>query len=141
LSYLRFSPREYRALCRICRPLSLDGMQLPPLKRFLIESLLVVRPALAKRVALFGRSQLRLLLDHFREQEAKQEPELSAEDFYLLMEACHAWASGHRFLRYYRISLIRLFNKVKPSLANKLARMSEDQFQALYGRVTERRKR
>jgi hypothetical protein len=110
-------------------------------KCFLVQSLLDAFPDLAKRIALFRKSQLRLLFDHFRQRKAESQVELTPDEFVVLADACRSWASRHRFIHFYKTSLVRLFQKVKPSLARKLAAMSADDFRELYGRVSQRRKR
>ncbi len=141
LSYLRFTPLEYRALCQLCRPLDLADDFFPNFKNFLVTALRDDLPELANRIAQFRRGQLRILFDHVRRPKAKPPSGLSQEEFRALSQACNSLVNPHRFLHYYKDSLIRHFQKSKPDLARKLTRMTDQQFQELYGRVKERRRK
>jgi hypothetical protein len=141
LSYLRFTRQEYRAVALLCRPLDLGDDFFPHFKHFLIASLLETVPDLAKRIALFRTSQLRLLFDHLRGRKARAGDLLTAAEFRALSRACNAGAHPHRFLHFYKDTLVRHFRQVRPSLARKLGRMSEDQFRELYGRVRKHRRK
>jgi len=141
LSYLRFTPLEYRALCQLCSPLDLADDFFPDFKAFLVAALLDDLPDLAKRIALFRRGQLRILFDHVRGRKAKPAGGLTQEEFRALTQACNSLVNPHRFLHYYKDSLVRHFQKSKPALARKLTRMTDEQFRELYGRVKERRRK
>jgi hypothetical protein len=140
LSYLRLTPPEYRAIARLCRPLQLGDGFFPKFKSFLVAALFESVPELAHRLALFRPSQLRLLFDHLRGRHGQVECKLSREEFQALSEACQALASRHRFLHFYQDTLVRHLLGVRPGLADKVARMSPDQFWGLYERIRESRR-
>jgi hypothetical protein len=141
LSYLRFTPSEYRALALLCRPLQLEDAFFRDFKAYLVRTLLESLPELAKRVALFTNAKLRILFDHFREQGRKGPAGFTTEELRLLTQACNSLVHPHRFLHYYKHTLVRHFRKTHPVLAVKLARLSEDHFREVYRRVRERRRK
>jgi hypothetical protein len=58
-----------------------------------------------------------------------------------LAEACRSVVSAHRFLHLARNALVRHFHEIKPILARKLARMDLQQFQELYLRAKEEKRK
>jgi hypothetical protein len=141
VSYLRFTPFEYQAICRLCRPLDLDDDFLPDFKGFLVASLLGDLPALAKRIALFRRNQLRVLFHHVRGPKAQAADALTSEELRALSQACRSLIGVPRFLHTCKDSLIHHFEETRPALARKLVRMSADQFQELFWRMKVRRRK
>lgn len=68
MSYLRFTPEEYRILCRQYRQLDLGGCHLPAFKRLLNKALAETAPTLARRLVRLRRGTFLLLYQHFRDR-------------------------------------------------------------------------
>ncbi|HZY85504.1 MAG TPA: hypothetical protein VFE78_11790, partial [Gemmataceae bacterium] len=68
MSYLRFSPDDYRALRRICSSHPTHALHRRSFKSLLLSSLSTARPALAQRIAQLNGRRLGLLFDHFRQR-------------------------------------------------------------------------
>jgi hypothetical protein len=112
----------------------------PKFQCFLVTTLRETLPELAGRIARLRKGQLRLLFDHVRGRQRGEECKLTQEEFQELAQACQALASRHRLLHFYKDTLVRHFLEVRPGLAGKLTRMSQDQFQGLYEQIRERRR-
>ena len=113
MSYLRFTPLEYQAICQLCRPLDLGDDFLPDFKGFLVASLLGDLPDLAKRIALLRRNQLRILFQHVRGRKAQAADVLSAAELRALAQACRSLVGVPRFLHTCKDSLIRHFEEAR----------------------------
>ena len=141
MSYLRFSPDEYRVLRRLVRATPLSEMDLPAVKRFLVANLPLDRLDLAMRIDRLEDGQLQLLYEHLVGHnpagamwDGFTEAELNA--------VAYAWSSFPypvRFLRYFRKPLVHLLSDGSPDLAQKLAGLSARQFRLLYEYVRGRR--
>jgi hypothetical protein len=141
MPYLRFSPEDYHALCRLCSPLTL-ALDLPTFKQLLLYSLADTHPALAERVAALGGHQLGILLDHFRRRHPAgtggERHAFSGEELRVLAEACESFHGPARFVRYLQAALAEHLCDWFPDLARKVARLSERQFERLYEQVAGR---
>ena len=83
MSYLRFTPEEFRAIRRACDPVHLSGDFLAVFKYFLVEALDDTLPDLATRIRRFRRPQLVLLYGFLRQQRtaaAKSQEQTRTED-------------------------------------------------------------
>jgi hypothetical protein len=148
LSYLRFTPGEYRALCQLCRPLDLHRLDAAELRAFLIPALAGTLPTLGERIAAFHDRELRLLHEHLRERkEARSSTSarvtvagLSPEEVTALAEAFRSYPFLSRFIRFLRGSLVQYFRENYPNLAAKLARMNDHDFEQLHTQMQTRRK-
>jgi hypothetical protein len=69
LSYLRFTPSEYEAICRVVSCIKLSDDFFPVFKYFLVESLIEIHPELAGRLALLRRGKMKLLYRHLRDRK------------------------------------------------------------------------
>ena len=144
MTHLRFSPADYRSLCRSCQPplpLSLDTLAF---KRLLVTSLAEAHPSLAERVAELSGQKLRILHDHFKGRATADAPAgarhaFSAEELATVAEACESFLHPVRVLGYFRGALVGHLRDFFPGLARKLARLSKRQFARLYEQVTRRR--
>jgi hypothetical protein len=67
--YLRFTPSEYEAICRVVQCIKLSDDFLPVFKYFLVESLIEIHPDLAGRLALLRGNKIKLLYRHLRERK------------------------------------------------------------------------
>jgi hypothetical protein len=137
LSYLRFTPDEYRTIADLCRELDLCGRHQPAFHRLLVQALRDVSPALATRIARLGRTKVGVLYWHFRERPTiiRTPPQFTAQDMRLLAEACHMVPFRVRQVRPFKHVLIELFQEEWPALARKLTRLSGCQFEEIYEQV------
>jgi hypothetical protein len=143
MTHLRFSPADYRSLCRSCPPPLPLGLDPRAFRRLLVTSLAEAHPSLAERIAALNGHQLRTLHDHFRGLAAAGRPKggrhgLSAQELTTVAEACESYLHPVRVLRYFRDALVGHLRDLFPGLARKLARLSERQFARLYEQVTRR---
>ena len=139
MCYLRLSPDDYHALRRLCSPHLAFPLDLTAFRQLLLFALCDTRPALAERIAGLGRRQVRLLHNHFAARAAGTGGErhaFSGEELRVLAEACESCRGPSRFLAYLRASLAERLRDLFPTLARKVARLSDGQFERLYARVT-----
>ena len=144
MSYLRFSPDEYRALCRLSQQIPRGGMGLPALQHFLVANLPLEQLDLANRVARLDDRPMRLLHKHLlgrRQAEALEGVKLkfTEEELKLVTQAIDFPRHPLRFLWLVRKSMVERLSDHSPSLAWKLARLSERQFERLYEHVRGRK--
>jgi hypothetical protein len=144
MSYLRLSPEEYRALCRLCEQLPLGATGLTAFRHFLVAYMPLEQLDLAKRIARLDDLQMRLLYEQLLSQypsdalpggwEAFTEAELKA-----VADAWESFPYPIRFLRHFRTPLVHLLSDGSPDLARKLAGLNERQFRMLYEYVRGRK--
>ena len=137
MSYLRFTPDEYRTIADVCHEHRLDQLSQPAFHRRLMETLRRLAPALADRIARLGRAKRTLLYWHFRTRTPVVRPRLTftAQDLRLVAEACLTVPFRVRVVRPFKHVLVELFQEECPALARKLARLSGRQFEQLYEQV------
>jgi hypothetical protein len=131
MSYLRFTPQEYQVLERVRCRLDL-GRSLNSFRRSLVLKLERCRPELAQKISRLHIHQLKILLDHFR-QDAKPEGEhdLNAAEVKALTHAFGPLLFHARFSGPLKRALARHLADTSPELAAKLHRLSQRQFEAL----------
>jgi hypothetical protein len=147
MTYLRFTPKEFRAVRLACRAMDLHKPFTGGFKLTLVQALLGSAPELAHRLTRLSRRQLELLYGHL--QERRQRPAghhrpaeseagdgLTAEEFQAVARACPPFVLQARFLPLFKRFLARHFGRAAPALARKLARLSDRQVERLYGQVT-----
>jgi hypothetical protein len=144
MSYLRFSPDEYRALCRVSQQIPLGGMDHSALQHFLVANLPLEQLDLAKRVARLDDRPMRLLRKHLLGRRQAEAPAgkryaFTEEEVTVLTQAIDFPGHPLRFLWLVRKSIVERLSDHSPSLAWKLARLSERQFERLYEHVRGRR--
>jgi hypothetical protein len=144
MTHLRFSPEDYRTLCRLCQPPLPTRLDSLAFKRLLVRSLAEAHPSLAERVAELSGQKLRVLHDHFKgrataDAAAGARHAFSPEELTTVAEACESYLHPVRVLRYFRGALVGHLRDFFPALARKLARLSKRQFARLYQQVTRRR--
>jgi hypothetical protein len=128
VSWLRFSPREYQAIARLCR--SLDPRKNPyKLKRHLVQSLTPSLPALAERIGQLRHCELRLIQEHFRECQQPSGHGLTAEEILTLTETYGSLLCHARFARPLRRALLDRLWERSPDLGRKLNRLTVAQFE------------
>jgi hypothetical protein len=131
VSYLRFTPDDYRALASLWETLSLRHETPYTVKRRLVEALAQSHSGLAVRLAGFHTRQLRVLCDHLRGRKPIGRHGLNAGELRLLTRAAGGLLSHVRFIQPMRRFLVQHFRDKHPSLAEKLHTMSLGQFELL----------
>jgi hypothetical protein len=138
-TYLRFTPREYRAISRTCRSIRLDDDHYPAFQSALVAALRVVQPDLARRVAAFRSYQVGILFEHLKSRDDTR-PTFTAEECRAVARACGSAVLPARFVAWFRDALVGHFREARPDLAEKLARLGERELARLCDRVRQRRR-
>jgi hypothetical protein len=128
LSYLRFTPSEFRALTDLYRALELRGVSLTAFGCLLSFELAEARPLLARRIDGFSSGELRLLLERMPGQPAGA---FTADELQALVEARGPLPLAGRFARPARRRLVTNLMMTRPKLARKIARLSNEGFERL----------
>jgi hypothetical protein len=144
MSYLHFSPEEYRVLCRLGEQLPLAATGFTAFRHFLVAHMPLDQLALAKRIARLDDRPLRLLQQHLlgrRQAEAREGDTLTfaEEELQLLTQTIDWPRQPLRFLWLFQKSMVQRLRDHSPSLARKLARLSARQFEELYEHVRGRK--
>ena len=143
MPHLRFSPEDYRALCRLCPPRLTDALDLPAFRQLFLCSLAETHPHLAERIAALDGYHLGILFDHFHQRTAARpgaDLDLGAKELHILREACRCYPSTVRFLRPFKANLVQILKDVFPALARKVRRLSDEEFGRLYDQVIRRKR-
>jgi hypothetical protein len=140
VSYLRFTPDDYRTILQACCRLDPGSHHRPAFKRRLVEALAGTSSSLAKRIARLRASDVRLLHDHFRERTRPANPwhEFAPGELRALEDACAAAPFPVRFVRPFKRFLVDKFQEIWPDLARKISWLSGPQFERLYEQVNAR---
>jgi hypothetical protein len=137
LSYLRFTPDEYRTLRRL-NP-GAEPMHMPAFRRRLVAALNPVWPGLARKIARLRRGEMTLLYHHFQPRPADGAGHgLSPDELRVLGEACVSSPFPVRFVRPFKGLLVEMLEGSLPELARKVERMSGHQFERLYNQAVGR---
>src|SRR5690242_12410036 len=72
LPYLRFTPQEYRAICRACRSTNLPDEFFDAFQHFLVDALLQAWPELAAGLSRLDPVHLHLLFEHLQLRKARE---------------------------------------------------------------------
>jgi hypothetical protein len=96
---------------------------------------------LAERIAGLNGHQLGILFDHFSQPASAgaapgEGHAFSGEELRVLAEACESCRGPARFVRYLQAALAERLGDLFPTLARKVARLSDGQFGRLYAQVT-----
>ncbi len=146
MSYLRFTPDDYRNLAHVCSRLNLHRSQPRQFKRLLIQDLRYVSPSLAQRIVAFRWTELRLVFDHFAvgacptTEGIPKDPlhEFDLLELMMIAEECAAGPFPIRFIRQFKRVLVERLLESWPILAGKLSWLSGHQFERLFKQVSER---
>src|SRR5262249_13762717 len=150
MTYLRFTPEEFRAIRRACDSVDLSGDFFAVFKYFLVESLSARLPMLAIRIARFGRPQLRLLYGFLRRQKTtegrnrgrtgreKDECGLTFEELQVIRRASGPFLLHDGSLDSFQDYLVHILGETRPALAAKLARLRPGQIARLYHQANQR---
>lgn len=143
MPYLRFSPEDYRVLCRLCSPHLTGALDLPAFRQLLLCSLNEAHPQLAERIAALDGYHLGILFDHFRQRTAARPQAdfgLGTKELHVLREACRCYPSTVRFLRPFKANLVQVLKEVFPALSRKLRRLSDEEFGRLFDEMIRRKR-
>jgi hypothetical protein len=139
LSYLRFTPTEYRLLSSTYDRFDLAKHSLPAFRRLLTMALADESPRLARKVERLRQGEAELLFYHFRPRPAAAvRHDLSDEELSTFAEVCGAMAFLVRFVRPFQRAFVETLEELEPELAAKVDRMSGYAFEQLYNRAVGR---
>jgi hypothetical protein len=142
LSYLRFTPAEYRAIARACRERDLMRLDLSTFHLLLAAALADARPDLADRIGGLSDGETLLLQQHLRTASAAPgvaRPALTPAELRTVTRLCAVAPATTRFAGVFRRLLLRHLRKSAPGLARKVARLSDAQFEELFRQAQRRR--
>jgi hypothetical protein len=145
--YLRFTPDEYQSLLAVCRSLS-PRAPIAIFQRSLVHALRPTHPTLAQRVADWREGQVCILLIHLKGQRDSSESTcgspaeksqpgraLTFQEWRSVVQACSVIWLHDDSLTSFKGSLVSEMAAVEPTLADKLAQLSDEDAFALYRRV------
>jgi hypothetical protein len=150
LSYLRFTPDEFRAIRHVCDSVELSDDFFAVFKYYLVELLSDTLPDLAKRVSRFRRPQLGLLYGFLRSQKTSQirsrgrtwrEEDacgLTLEELQAVRRASSPFFLHDGSLGSFQDYLVYNLGGTRPGLAAKLARLRPRQIAKLYHQANKR---
>jgi hypothetical protein len=139
-TFLRFTPAEYDAIAHACRPLQPHGYPPHKLQQFLVAALRSSHPTLAERLARFKREQRRILHQHLWGPPRRARPErLTAQEVETLADVFGPLLFHARFARSLKRAVVFDLLAGAPDLAEKVQRLSLEQFEDLCEQVKGRR--
>ncbi len=149
MSYLRFSPADYRRIAAACLARHLSPRNPAAFRRRLAAALTREAPALAWRIALLRDAEIRLLGDSLRGREApppSARPRAAARgltpaEWMLFTETCAACPLPARFARVWKGMLLETLWEIAPGLARKLDGLSAWEFEGLVTQAIHDRKK
>ena len=144
MSFLRLSPEEYRVLCRLCEQLPLGGTDPTALRHFLVANMPLDQLELAKRIAQLDNRPMRLLRKHLLGRSQTNAPAgkryaFTEEEVTVITRTIDFPRHPLRLLRHSQKSMVERLSDSYPSLAWKLVRLGERQFERLYEHVRGRK--
>jgi hypothetical protein len=132
MSYLRFSPREYEAICDHCQALNFNRHRPNPLRHHLVRSLGATHPDLAERIHRLRHQEMEILHAHLRDLgQTNERHGLSDDEFSLVAATCGPLLARTRFLRALKPLLVRRLQEDSPELADKLGGLGQARFESL----------
>jgi hypothetical protein len=150
MSYLRFTPEEFRAIRRTCDSVELSDDFFAVFRYFLVESLSDMLPILAIRIARLRTSQLLLLYGFLRRQKTSEvrnrgltrrgadEWGLTFEELQVIRRASGPFFLHDGSLGSFQDYLVYNLSKTRPGLAAKLSRLRPRQMARLYQQANKR---
>jgi hypothetical protein len=137
LTYLRFTWKEYRAIARACRSIPLTEGSYAAFQSSLVAALAGVQPELARRVAAFRPYQVGIVFQYLKERN-QTSLAFTAQECEALARFCGSVELPPRFVASFRDALVGYLRGAWPELADKLARLSEQEVAQLYERARQR---
>jgi hypothetical protein len=138
-TYLRFTRKEFGAISRACRSIPLTEGSFAAFQSSLVRALALVHPGLARRVAAFRSYQVGILFEHLKGRD-ETSPGFTAAECEAMARVCGSVVLPPRFVASFRDALVGHFRDAQPDLADKLARLSEQEVAQLCERVRQRRR-
>jgi hypothetical protein len=150
LSYLRFTPEEFRAIRQACDSVHLSDDFFAVFKYYLVELMSDTLPDLAQRISRFRRPQLELLYGFLRRQKtskAKRRRQagsgedacrLTSEELQAVMRASGPFFLHDGSLGSFQDYLVHILSEARPSLAARLARFRPRHIARLYHQANDR---
>ena len=146
MSYLRFTPDEYRILSYVCRRLTLHRRRPRHFKRLLTREVRSVAPSLAERITAFRWAELRLVFEHFAEGACPQTEDIPDDprcefdllELMMIAEECATAPFPVRNFGHFKCILVERLPNAWPILAGKLSSLSVHQFERLFRQVSEK---
>jgi hypothetical protein len=152
MSYLRFTPKEFRAIRRACRSLDLNDDFFVVFKYFLVESLTGPSASLTQKLAHLPRHKLRILCDYLREQKPSSVEKhgwlrkggtqcaLTFEELQTVRQVSGVFFLHDGSLHSFQDYLVYAFRKSAPGLAARLDHLSQQQIESLFYQVKQPRR-
>jgi hypothetical protein len=94
----------------------------------------LVQPGLARRVASFRSYQVGILFEHLKGRD-ETSPAFTAAECQSVARVCGSAVLHERFISSFRDALVGHFRDARPDLAEKLARLSEQEVRQMYEQV------
>jgi hypothetical protein len=148
MSYLRFTPEDFRAIQKVCRSIKLSDDLFAVFKYFLVESLTNSRPGLSQRLGKLPARKIRILYDYLREQKpspvkkpmgftkkAGQGCALTFGELQAVRKASGVFFLHDGALYSFQDYLVYAFQKTAPGLAAKLGHLNQQQIARLFREV------
>jgi hypothetical protein len=130
VSYLRFTQREYQAICTLSASLHFSQYPAHVLRRLLASSLADTWPELAARINRLNKSQLTILYDHLLQlRTPERKPSLSLGEVELLLVTAGPLLFQIRFVSPLKVALTKALRQTHPELSGKLACLTISEFQ------------
>jgi hypothetical protein len=138
LTYLRFTPNEFQAISRACRSIPLRDDFFAAFQSSLVAVLTAAKPDLARRIASLRLYQVGILFQYLKGQD-ETSPAFTAAECQAVARVCGSVVLPPRFVGSFRDALVGHLTSIWPGLADKLARLSEQEVGQLFEQVRQRR--
>jgi hypothetical protein len=137
LSYLRFTPSEFRALTDLYGALELRSASLTAFACLLSFELTESRPLLARRINGFSAAKLRLLRERMTGEPAIG---FTAAELRTLVDALPPFPLTGRFARPLRRHLVACLTATRPKVARRISRLTDAGFERLCDQILGQRR-
>jgi hypothetical protein len=138
-TYLHFTRKEFGAICRARRSIPLTEGSLAAFQSSLVRALALVQPGLARRIAAFRSYEVGILFEHLKGRD-ETSPAFTTAECEAVARVCGSVVLPQRFVASFQEALVGHFRSAWPILAEKLARLTEQEVGDLCERVRQRRR-
>src|SRR5262249_23027512 len=139
MTYLRFTPAEYRSIRRACRSADFADHFFPGFQRFLVQALLPGSPELSQKISRLYRYQIGIIYEYLKgRRSAREELRLTPAEFQAVVQVCEPFVFHQRFLSSFRAFLVRRL-QAAPKLAGEMGASAAPPNQGGLGGGGERR--